>query len=667
MPASFLHGVETFEFNTGPQPIIVVKSAVIGLVGSAPLFASVSPLTIAGATVTGPLLVWDPSWMIAAGQYAIDANGNIQKLTNVVLNSWAATTAFASAALIVDSNGNTQRATTAGTTGATAPTWPTVLGATVTDGTVTWTLVALGKAGVTNTIAPVWGTTLNGTTLDGAAVTGTLTWTLVALGPILNLQTATLINSGGSSGGANQSAVFGPLIQGYTIPYALSEIFGQGAGQVIVVNVFDQTKHFTAVAAATFTFPASGNQVINLGHMGVSAVKVTNSGATVTYVEGSDFTVDHINGLITAVGGGLFGAGATVKVSFNYADPSKVADADLIGAITNGVYTGMQAWKLSYATLGFFPKILIAPEFGAGAQQQAVGSQDAVTASALTTIAASMRAVALVDSPPATQVATLISNRGATGNAWNTSSGRIILCGPQEKFFDTGIMPAGITISPSGTAVQNLANANNVGPYSPWVAGAMAAKDLAKGYWWSPSNTQLIGPLGPDVNVYASILDSAADVNSLNAQGIVTAFSAFGTGLRVWGNRSAAYPAVTTPDQFISVRRTMDVIEESVMLNMMQYLDAPISNALIAAILANVNAFIRSLIQRGALVAGAASYNPNENPPAQVANGQLIFDIDVMPPPPAERLTFNVFIDTTLLSQLTGNTNGLAPVASATV
>ena len=147
----------------------------------------------------------------------------------------------------------------------------------------------------------------------------------------------------------------------------------------------------------------------------------------------------------------------------------------------------------------------------------------------------------------------------------------------------------------------------------------------------------------------------------------MTAFSAFGTGLRVWGNRSAAYPTVTTPDQFISVRRTMDVIEESVMLNMMQYLDAPISNALIASILANVNAFIRSLIQRGALVAGAASYNPNENPPAQVANGQLIFDIDVMPPPPAERLTFNVFIDTTLLSQLTGNTNGLAPVASATV
>jgi hypothetical protein len=65
-----------------------------------------------------------------------------------------------------------------------------------------------------------------------------------------------------------------------------------------------------------------------------------------------------------------------------------------------------------------------------------------------------------------------------------------------------------------------------------------------------------------------------------------------------------------------------------------------------------VNAFIRTLIQRGALVAGSASYNPAENPPNQVAAGQLVFDIDVMPPPPAERLSFNVYIDSTLLTQL---------------
>ena len=50
-------------------------------------------------------------------------------------------------------------------------------------------------------------------------------------------------------------------------------------------------------------------------------------------------------------------------IAFNYADPSKVADADIIGAITGGVYTGMQAFQTTYGTMGFFPKILIAPGY----------------------------------------------------------------------------------------------------------------------------------------------------------------------------------------------------------------------------------------------------------------------------------------------------------------
>jgi hypothetical protein len=260
----------------------------------------------------------------------------------------------------------------------------------------------------------------------------------------------------------------------------------------------------------------------------------------------------------------------------------------------------------------------------------------------------------------------MLSNRGASGNSWNTSDKRAILCGPRESFMDVGIVPTGISINPiTAAAVQNLANATHSGPYSSWVAGATAAKDLAQGYWWSPSNTQIIGPLGPDVSIYSSFLDSASDTNTLNSQGIVTAFQVFGTGLRVWGNRSAGFPSYTTPDVFISVRRTMDVIEQSVQLAMMQFLDQPISNGLITSILASCNAFLRTLIGRGALVAGTASYNPAENASSQIAAGQLVFDIDCMPPPPAERLTFNVFIDTSLLSQLTGAAQAAAATSVA--
>jgi uncharacterized protein len=455
---------------------------------------------------------------------------------------------------------------------------------------------------------------------------------------------------------ALDAANFGPIIQGYSIPYALAAIQEQGAGQAIVVNVFNPSIHFTAIGATAFTFGTQG--AISLGHMGVSNVVVTSNPAGTTYVAGTDYTLDAVNGVIAIVpagSGGHITSGASVLIAFDYADPSKVTDATVIGAITSGVYTGMQAFQTTYGTMGFFPKILIAPRY----------SQDASVATALATMANTIRAIALVDSPPSTAVAAAIANRGVVGNAFATSSNRVILCYPQETFYDTGIVPTGVTLSIAGAPLTSQFNANSVAPYSQWVAGAIAAKDLAQGYWWSPSNTQVEGMLGPDVTLYASILDASSDTNNLNAAGIVTAFNAFGTGLRVWGNRSAEFPSSTAPDNLISVRRTMDVIEESLELAMLQFIDQPISNALIDAILASANAFIRSLIQRGALVAGAASFNPAENPSTLIAAGQLVFDIDVMPPPPAERITFEAFIDVTLLAQL-GQTSPITVAAGST-
>jgi Bacteriophage tail sheath protein len=495
---------------------------------------------------------------------------------------------------------------------------------------------------------------------------------------------------------------------------------------VLVVNVFDPAVHATSLILSA-TFSAAG--AINLGHMGIGTVvvlptttasvsgelhtfagssgtiqlghgnvvsanvTVTSDPAGTTYVQGTDYSVNAVTGLISRLTGGAIGAaqevsvnynyysgtpyvsghdynidlingvvtlasgsaiaaGATVAVSFSYADPAKVQDSDIVGAVANGSYSGLQALMTTFGTMGFFPKILITPGY----------SQNADVAGAMLALAGKIRGMALIDSPPSTTPATAIANRSVAGNAFDTSSTRAILCYPQETFYDTGLVPAGVTLNGS-TPVAEMASQNAVGPYSQWVAGAIAYQDLQNGYWWSPSNTQVNGILGPDVALYASLLDAASDVNSLNASGIVTVFNAFGTGLRVWGNRSAGYPAITTPDNFISIRRTMDVIEESIELAMLQFMDQPITNGLITAILASANAFLRSLIQRGALVAGTSSFNPSENPPSQIAAGQLVFDIDVMPPPPAERLSFQVYIDSTLLSQL-GNTSALTGTAA---
>lgn len=419
---------------------------------------------------------------------------------------------------------------------------------------------------------------------------------------------------------------FGSVRTGYTIPQALDAIFDQGKGIVIVVNVFDPAVHKSSVTDEQKTFGT--DDTLTLNNVGVSNEVVKNTVGTVTYVKGTDYNIDYKTGKITRIQTGSISAGQTLKVSYDYADPTQVTPSQIIGTTdSSGNRTGMQAWKDCYNLMGFFPKILIAPGY---CTLNSVASE-------LNVIASTLRAIAIVDAPIGTTFAQVIAGRGPNGTInFNYSSDRMVLCYPHLKRYDLA----------SDTEVLE--------PYSQRLAGVLAAKDVEKGYWWSPSNTEIKGITGVERTLSAMINDPNSEVNILNENGITTVFNSFGTGIRTWGNRSAAWPSVTHPKNFINVRRVADILHESIEYSMLQFIDFPINNALIDSIVESVNAFIRTLIMRGALIDGKCWYDPQKNPPTEIALGHLTFDIEFMPPTPAERITFESFINIELLKKLGG-------------
>ncbi len=459
------------------------------------------------------------------------------------------------------------------------------------------------------------------------------------------INTPTLVGSG------LDAEMFGPLIQGYSIPYALAAILAQAlpgaTPQVIVINVFDPTRHATTLTSQAFTFPGSGAQVISLGHMGISSGAtpgkpvVKNTGGSTTYAEGTDYSVDYFNGTITAIGGGTLTTGQAVKVTFSYNDPSLVTDADIIGTISGGNYTGIQALEQTYQMFGYFPKILAAHN-----------SDMADVSAAMITMANTIRARALIDCAASTTRATAISNRSTGGQAFDTSSYRADLCAPRVKFTDNGIVPTGITLSTAGAPIVAIAGTTGVQRRSYMKAGLWSALVSSIGPWESPSNLDLVGALGPDVTMYMNPFDANSDSELLNAAGIDTIMQSFATGIREWGNRSAAFPSNTDPAVFNCIRLMMDVIEDSEVESMLQFIDQPLTAATIDAIIESINGFLRGFIQQGGLIDGNCSFNAAENPVLSLEAGTLVLDDEFMPPPPLEQLILNTSLQPDFLSEL---------------
>lgn len=410
-----------------------------------------------------------------------------------------------------------------------------------------------------------------------------------------------------------------------TINVALRQIYERDPGaKVLVVNVFDPSTMYTEVVQEAITISNGRAQLANPVLTESSTPVVAGGSPWATYTAGTDYTIDEY-GTVTIIPSGAIAEGDTVYVTYRHPDTSGLAAADFVG-VTSPARTGFKLFTESFDSFGFNPKMFICPQYS---------NIDAV-ADEMESQADTFRAFAIVDDVQGQTRTELISNRTTSGNSFATVSRRVVCVGPWIKDYD-------------------YQGALEKYPFSAPFVGVWSNTIRNRGYWVSPSNKSLGSTVvAPEYTLVGTgINDPASDQQLLNAAGIVTIVKQGGS-YRTFGNRSAAYPSDTNVKNFLPIQYVDHIVDESLERAIAaSFIDEPLAQATIDAIVNNAQGFISSLIQRGALLPGSKIYyDPADNPAVDLAAGHVRFRKDYAVGTPAERISFLSTFDTNLLTQL---------------
>lgn len=279
--------------------------------------------------------------------------------------------------------------------------------------------------------------------------------------------------------------------------------------------------------------------------------------------------------------------------------------AAVIGGVdANGDYTGVHAFLAAQGDLGVTPRILIAPGFTASRE----GDLANPVVAELLGIAERLKAVVIADLP-ATTDADAVAYRGDWGS---------------KRVY--GIYPE-VKVSRGGATVTT--------PASPAVAGLIAKIDNDRGFWNSPSNQVINGILGTSKPVDFAMGDANSRANFLNEAEVATIVRE--DGFRLWGNRTFSDDPKFA---FLSVVRTADIINDSILRAHLWAVDRNITKTYISDVEESVNAYMRGLIGLGAILYGKCWADPDLNDAASIADGKVWFNVDFTPPYPAEHIIF---------------------------
>lgn len=403
--------------------------------------------------------------------------------------------------------------------------------------------------------------------------------------------------------------------------YTISEfIYSQfalyGVGPAIIVNVLDPATHKKTADAKSVTLDArSGSAVIE--ESGIEPDSVSLAKGETAYTRGTDYVVsfdEDGNLVISSLKGPsdnfLCSVGEALTFGASKLDPSAVDAGAIIGGVSpEGKKSGFELVSDCFPRFRLVPGILLAPGFSDDPRVAAVMSAKAAN------INETFEAIALIDAD--TLKVTQYSAVAEWKNSNNVTDPRQICCWP--------------CLSLGGVLFHQ----------STQLAGVLGLTDS------NNDDVPYVSPSNQSYQMTASVLEDGTEVwlgqdNAayLNGQGVVTALNFIG-GWKCWGNRTACYPGNTdVKDAFISIRRTMGWIGNTLVQSFWQRLDAPLNRRQIDTIVDSANLWLNGLAARQYILGGRVEFLDTENPTIDLMDGKARFHVYVTPASPNREIDF---------------------------
>lgn len=308
---------------------------------------------------------------------------------------------------------------------------------------------------------------------------------------------------------------------------------------------------------------------------------------------------------ITKAAKGIFDQSAAVVVAIGVqegVDAAATTSAIIGGVTVAGVRTGMQALLDGKSKFNAQPRLIVAPGH----------SSTQAVATAMDTLAAKLKAIAIVDGPNT-------DDDAALAYALNFGSKRVYMVDPALKVWD------------------EATSAEVIVPASPYVAGLFARTDEEYGFWASPSNKEFLNVIGTARPVEFLDGDDTCRANLLNAAHITTIIR--DGGFRLWGNRTLSSDAKWG---FVTRVRTLDIVMDAILYGHKWAVDRSITKTYVRDVTEGLQAFMRDLKAMGAVINFEVYPDPELNTASQLEQGKVYWNIRFTDVPPAENPQFRV-------------------------